>query len=123
MIKNKQDLLSYIAATSKDPNHSEEKQKRQKIFLQSIIRRYKFYFLSGYTMKFISLIKTNADSRKSLPIISYEFCSEEQVRGENQREGDSASEVADSYVFLAVQGKRPQGEVQVCHRQESADAW
>jgi hypothetical protein len=68
MIKNKQDLLSYIAATSfKDPNHSEEKQKRQKIFLQSIIRRYKFYFLSGYTMKFISLIKSNADSRKSPP--------------------------------------------------------
>lgn len=38
------------------------------MFLRSIIKRYKFYFLSGYTMKFIKLLASNTDNCKGLYI-------------------------------------------------------
>jgi hypothetical protein len=57
MIRSKADLLNYIKATAEYNAVSDEepnkKKERQRIFLTSIIKRYKFYFLSGYTMKFI----------------------------------------------------------------------
>lgn len=62
-IKNKQeDLLQILTTVSNDPRDS------QRMFLRSIIKRYKFYFLSGYTMKFIKLIASNTDNCKGLLI-------------------------------------------------------
>ena len=71
-IKSKHDLIALITTASREANSSASpnliagRRESQRKFLKGIIKRYKIYFLSGYTMKFISLLTTNIENRKPI---------------------------------------------------------
>ena len=72
-IKSKHDLIALITTASREANSYASpnlitggRRESQRKFLKGIIKRYKIYFLSGYTMKFISLLTTNIENRKPI---------------------------------------------------------